>query len=127
MGDIIENRRYSGRLVGRYANRIANGELTLDGTNYTLYKVYNSWNVVKICPLNIHLPIIFYIKNNGGDNNDLNSLHGGEFGFDQRVWSIKGGVWWGRIFCIYQKEYRRGTSGIRGKSNMPSNLVISEP
>ncbi|MBO0877866.1 MAG: galactose mutarotase [Pseudonocardia sp.] len=48
---------YFGALVGRYANRIAKGTFTLNGTAY-------------------HLPV----------NNHGNSLHGGTAGFDQKVW-----------------------------------------
>jgi aldose 1-epimerase len=48
---------FFGALVGRYANRIAKGTFTLDGTTY-------------------HLPV----------NNNGNSLHGGTAGFDQKVW-----------------------------------------
>jgi aldose 1-epimerase len=51
---------YFGALVGRYANRIANGKFSLDGKTYTL-------------------PI----------NNNGNSLHGGLKGFDKRVWDSK--------------------------------------
>ncbi|MFI1361987.1 aldose epimerase family protein [Streptomyces griseochromogenes] len=51
---------YLGALVGRYANRIAGGRFPLNGRTYALTR-----------------------------NSEPNSLHGGERGFDKRVWEVE--------------------------------------
>jgi aldose 1-epimerase len=56
----LVNPPYFGAIVGRYANRIANGTFTLDGVKYTLPK-----------------------------NDGQNTLHGGLIGFNKVIWEAK--------------------------------------
>lgn len=56
---------YSGPIVGRFANRIAEAKFDVDGVNYQL------------------------TKNDGGPNKDINQLHGGKLGLHKRVWQAK--------------------------------------
>lgn len=59
-GFLQKGNPYFGALIGRYANRIANGKFSLDGKEYTL-----------------------------AGNNNGNSLHGGNKGYDKVWWNIE--------------------------------------
>lgn len=79
----FDNSPHLGGLVGRYANRIANGSFTLDGVKYSLPK-----------------------------NNGPNTLHGGIKGFDQAVWQgtpLKGKT--GVAFSYLSKDGEEGFPG----------------
>ena len=58
LDDYVRNPRYFGALIGRHANRIANGKFSLNGREYQLEQ-----------------------------NHGVNHLHGGPRGFDKRVWN----------------------------------------
>lgn len=57
---LISKEKYFGALIGRYGNRIKNGEFSLDSITYNL-------------------------KRNNGDNH----LHGGDTGYDAVVWNVE--------------------------------------
>ncbi len=60
LDDYLKEHPYFGALVGRFANRIDKGQIEINGKNY-------------------QLPI----------NNPPNHLHGGNEGFDKKVWDVK--------------------------------------
>jgi aldose 1-epimerase len=74
---------YFGAIVGRYGNRIANGEFKLDGETYSLLK-----------------------------NNGKNHLHGGAIGFDKVVWDVEDRTKNGRLKLSYlAKDGEEGYPG----------------
>lgn len=60
ISDYEQRNDYFGCIAGRYANRIYKGQFTLNGKQYQL-----------------------------GLNDGINTLHGGNIGFDKKVWNVK--------------------------------------
>jgi aldose 1-epimerase len=90
-GYLTDNSPYFGAIIGRYGNRIAAGRFTLDGVSYEL----------------------------ATNNNGVNHLHGGDLGFDKRVWAAA-------------EIHEDATAGLRlryvspsGEESYPGTLTIT--
>src|SRR5579862_8996176 len=93
----LDNKPFMGAIVGRYGNRIANAEFTLDGVKYTLAK-----------------------------NNGPNSLHGGLKGFDKVVWrgeSFQNTNGAGVAFTYLSKD---GEEGFPGNLQVKVTYTVTE-
>lgn len=84
--EYMRNPHYLGALIGRHANRIARGKFTLNGVEYQL-----------------------------AQNNGANHLHGGNHGFDKKVWSVTGAT---------QNVLRLRYFSEDGEENYPGNLTV---
>lgn len=84
--EYMQNPRYLGALIGRHANRIAHGRFSLNGVEYQL-----------------------------AQNNGPNHLHGGNKGFDKRVWRAA------QNECALRLEYFSED----GEENYPGNLTVN--
>ena len=87
--DYINDSAYQGALIGRFGNRINDAKFTLDGTEYKLYK-----------------------------NNGNNHLHGGEFGFDKKIWDAKSWQIGSSMFLELSIVSPDGEEGYPGKLNV---------
>jgi aldose 1-epimerase len=86
-GYLQKGNPYFGSLIGRYGNRIANGKFSLDGKEYTL-----------------------------AGNNDGNSLHGGNKGFDKVIWQAEKLAGDSSLQLIYLSK--------DGEEGYPGNLSV---
>ncbi|HUA67593.1 MAG TPA: aldose epimerase family protein [Candidatus Saccharimonadales bacterium] len=94
----LTNSPFFGALIGRYANRIANGKFTLDGHEYTL-----------------------------PTNNPPNCLHGGDQGFDKKVWKVVKadvGPRGPRLELSYLSK--DGEEGFPGNLNVQATYTVTE-
>jgi aldose 1-epimerase len=85
---------YLGAVCGRYANRIANGKFEIDGEEYTL-----------------------------AQNNGPNSLHGGEKGFHNVIWTMQKGNDNSIILTYFSPD---GEEGFPGNLNVTVKYTLIE-
>lgn len=88
--DYLKANPFFGALVGRYGNRIAKGKFSLDGVEYKL-----------------------------ATNNGENHLHGGNIGFDKKIWQTqtKEGANESSLLMSYKSQ--------DGEEGYPGNLEVS--
>ena len=87
--EYLINNPHIGAVIGRYANRIKDGKFSIDDEHYQL------------------------VKNTGTD-----SLHGGDIGFDKKVWDIVEVGDEGQSFVTLEYE------SVDGEEGFPGNLII---
>ena len=88
---------YFGAIIGRYANRIANHQFTLDGTTYVLSK-----------------------------NNGPNTLHGGKRGWDKRLWTATEVSGAGFVGVQLDRKSPDGEMGFPGKVNATVTITLTD-
>ena len=86
MEDYMSQTCYIGALIGRFGNRIGKGKFTLNGVDYTL-----------------------------ATNNGPNHLHGGDIGFDKRIWTVESQT---------DNQVVLSLTSPNGEENYPGNLTV---
>jgi aldose 1-epimerase len=92
-----ERRAFLGVTVGRYANRIAGGHFTLDGTLHALHR-----------------------------NDGLNTLHGGTHGFDRVVWTIESMTNGSAPSTVFAHVSPDGDGGFPGEVRATATYTLDE-
>jgi len=97
LAEYLAKSPYFGCLVGRYGNRIARGEFSLDGQAYSLAK-----------------------------NDGANHLHGGRIGFDKVVWSPRPAPAGDLVGLQLQYLSQDGEEGYPGALSVTVSYALSE-
>jgi aldose 1-epimerase len=91
------NDPHFGSIIGRYANRIANGKFSLDGAEYTLPK-----------------------------NNGPNTLHGGIKGFDKVLWQAEPSESKDRVALVLRYTSGNGEEGFPGSLKTKVTYTLTD-
>ena len=92
----VKNPNYFGCITGRYANRIADGNFTLEGEKYSL-----------------------------ATNNGPNHLHGGDQGFDKHLWEGEAGTGEDSVFVKFARTSPDGEEGYPGDLNVTVTYTLN--
>ena len=92
----VKNPNYFGCITGRYANRIADGNFTLEGEKYSL-----------------------------ATNNGPNHLHGGNQGFDKHLWEGEAGTGEDSVFVKFTRTSPDGEEGYPGDLNVTVTYTLN--
>ncbi len=97
LDEYLADSRYFGALVGRYANRIANGRFTLDGIEYRL-----------------------------PTNDGKNHLHGGPNGFHSVIWNVEPFSSAEGVGAVLRHTFVAGADGYPGNLDVAVTYALTE-